>query len=345
MPSRLVVIKVNDLGSSDIERISEFLDCSETACAYQYPYPSQGDELIFYVMRGNVMVFSGRAVKGYLATRYLPFIRTLTFNRGPVASTLEDFIIGVQMVESWAKGQGFVRIDMNPDYFGSNLLTLVDQLSTNGWQISSSHSRYTLRTQLGSDDEQILAEFSKSGRYQVRRGVREGIRTVEVMDVSLIDLFVGLHNEMTHRKGLERSDGSLLHALWELKVRNPTRLAIILAYHDEILLGGNVYFRAGDRVEYLFGAISKNKNILHGDVSAGYPLQYAGMKWSRSVSALEYDFGGFTPQAKTGPAFMKKSCVANPIALELAPSFFRVLKPRTSKMLNFLKTSFKIKAM
>ncbi len=64
--------------------------------------------------------------------------------------------------------------------------------------------------------------------------------------------------------------------------------------------GGAVIGRAGKRCWYVWGAADK-----HEQFNVGHILQWKALLWAKSHGCREYDFGGYTPGAKSGPAWFK----------------------------------------
>ena len=81
----------------------------------------------------------------------------------------------------------------------------------------------------------------------------------------------------------------------------PTRGALLLARDQASIAGGAVIVRSGKRCWYVWGASEK-----HDQFSAGHSLQWRAIQWAKTHGCTEYDFGGYTPGATSGPAWFKE---------------------------------------
>jgi hypothetical protein len=322
----------------------KFLDESPYASAYQFPYLGANNEWLFQVVRDGEICFSGRGGLGYAASRYLPFLRVLSFNRGPVANTQEDFLTGIEFIKRWAKSRFVARIELLPDIEFANNQGLIDVLAGFGWYSDASPRRFTLRMNIARDEQELLAAFPGPSRYKIRRAFREGIRTEFGNTDEQLHRFMAIYRQMAERKGLSSTSADFFDRIWKLRLDDPSRIALVMAVHQDCILGANLLFRTGKRVEYLFGAVLGTSEILHGDVTAGYPLQWGGILWAKSVGCEEYDFGGYDPSVGTGPAFMKGSFFKEPKPIELCPRLNFDLMPHVLHACDWMR-SLMIKGM
>jgi lipid II:glycine glycyltransferase (peptidoglycan interpeptide bridge formation enzyme) len=79
-----------------------------------------------------------------------------------------------------------------------------------------------------------------------------------------------------------------------------SRGALLLAIAENQVYGGAVIGRAGKRCWYVWGAADK-----HEQFNVGHILQWRALLWAKSHGCREYDFGGYTPGATSGPAWFK----------------------------------------
>ncbi|HTQ98366.1 MAG TPA: GNAT family N-acetyltransferase [Candidatus Acidoferrum sp.] len=319
--------RVNELHPRESQAITALLDASPGSSAYQYPYAGDGNEIFFLLERDGQLVFSGRANSGLFASRYLPFLRVLAFNRGPAALTFDDLVAGLQQVRQWARAQGYAALQVMPEIGDEAGAALAQALGERQLSAVGPAVRYTLRLDLTPGEADLMAAFPKDCRYRIRRAHKEGI-TVRLGETEQdFEDFIAIHREMTGRKQLAQASRPLLQALWQLRREEPTRLALLMAEHSGQLLGANLVFRAGRRAEYLMGAVGKEQAVLHGDVTAGYPLQWSGMQWAKAAGCVDYDMGGYSPVTPTGPAKLKKAFFQQPQPVTLCPAFNMDLMP------------------
>lgn len=313
--------------SAIVTATMKFLDQSPYASAYQFPYPGFVNEWLFQVERDGQICFSGRGSIGYAASRYLPFLKVLSFNRGPMAFSHEDYLAGIDFVMRWARNRFIARLEIQPDLEVAGNQEFVCALKEMGWNPGLPQKRFTLRMDVTKKESELLAALPSSCRYKINRAYREGIRTELGNSVDHLHAFVVLYRQMTERKNLSATDSVLFERIWGLRGADKTRIGLVMATCKDQLLGANLLFRTGRRVEYLFGAVLSDAPILHGHVTAGYPLQWAGMLWAKSNDCEIYDFGGYNPYTRGGPALMKGAFFKVPEPVELCPRFSFDLMP------------------
>ena len=328
---------ISELDPRQLAATLRLLDACAGASAYQYPYAGEPTDLLLQVERDGELCFSGRASVGLAASRLLPFLKTLVFNRGPVAGSQAELLDGFARVGTWARQQRFVKMQVMPDLELQSASMLADELKLQGWVINPVHRRYTLRLDISLPEAQLLASFPKACRYRVARAQREGIRIEYGTTAAALAAFMQVYRQMTARKGLSATAPALFEALWQLRQAESNRIGLIMAYCGEDLLGANLLFRSGHCAEYLFGAVHSENPVLHGDVTAGYPLQWGAMQWAKAAGCTLYDFGGFDPLATSGPARLKKAFVHNPAGVELFPAATLDLMPAVAGVLGSLR--------
>src|SRR5262249_26225526 len=82
---------------------------------------------------------------------------------------------------------------------------------------------------------------------------------------------------------------------------DPARGALLLARKQSEAIGGAVIVRSGKRCWYVWGANERSDRF-----SAGHLLQWRALLWAKAHGCIEYDFGGYTPRANSGPAWFKE---------------------------------------
>jgi lipid II:glycine glycyltransferase (peptidoglycan interpeptide bridge formation enzyme) len=105
-----------------------------------------------------------------------------------------------------------------------------------------------------------------------------------------------------------------------------------MARASGILYGGAVIARSGRRCWYIWGATDRDENL-----ATGHILQWRALLWAKSQGCTEYDFGGYTPGATSGPAWFKEGFGGT--AVHLVCAHRRVLDP---KRYNFLRAISKL---
>ena len=193
---------ISELDPRQLAATLRLLDACTGASAYQYPYAGAKGDLLFQLEHDGELCFSGRASIGLVASRFLPFFRTLVCNRGPVAGSQADLLEGIARIAAWARQQRFVKMQVGPDIELPSALALADELTRQGWLINRQQRRFTLRLDISRPETELMASFPKACRYKVARALREGIRLEYGTTPAALAAFIGVYRQMTQRKGL-----------------------------------------------------------------------------------------------------------------------------------------------
>src|ERR1019366_2300574 len=112
--------------------------------------------------------------------------------------------------------------------------------------------------------------------------------------------FLTLHARLAERKNFQaESSDHLLSSIRGL-INEDSRGALLLARSENLIYGGAVVGRSGRRCWYVWGAADKHEHF-----NVGHILQWKALLWAKSHGCNEYDFGGYTPGATSGPAWFK----------------------------------------
>ena len=79
--------------------------------------------------------------------------------------------------------------------------------------------------------------------------------------------------------------------------------------------------RSGHRCWYVWGATDREKQL-----AVGHLLQWNALLWAKSHGCTEYDFGGYTPGATSGPAWFKEGFGGT--VVHLVSAHRRVIEPK-----------------
>jgi len=187
------------------------------------------------------------------------------------------------------------------------------------WQRAKSH-RISLRLNLEPSEDELFSSFRKNSRYEVRRAERSGVSVKPASSHSDIKEFLRAYCELATRKGFapDELDRMRRQILWLMT--SESRGALLLAHHDNSIRGGVVIVRAADRCWYVWGATQAQPNL-----SVGQVLQWEALRWAKRHGCTEYDFGGYTPGATSGPAWFKAGFGG--IEVHFLPAARTILKP------------------
>jgi lipid II:glycine glycyltransferase (peptidoglycan interpeptide bridge formation enzyme) len=279
--------------------IVQFLDSQTTSHPFQFPkWADSGARFAMLRQAERVCWFANCGVHFPLGTRFAGF-RALTVNRGPVCDDSELLRMGLNELADKIHGEGLVYLDVAPDWprrLGPHSAAEFDR----NWK-PLGEGRVSLRLNLIKAADELLAKFRKNTRYEVRRGERANILVEPATKPEDIEDFLKLYLRLASRKGFSAGSSDHLRSILGWLITEPSRGALLLARDGGRVAGGAAIVRSGKRCWYVWGASDK-----HDRFSAGHTLQWHGLLWAKSQGCVEYDFGGYTPGATSGPAWFKE---------------------------------------
>ena len=295
------VIAVEKLSATVTEEICAFLDSQETSHPFQFPQwlasGGMGGAALCCLWRdaNALMAYASCGIQRPAGPR-VP-LEALVFNRGPVCDDVEKWRETLDGLVRVAKDRKSIYLDVAPEQIISNPEA---SLFPPGWKTVGG-ARTSLRLDLMREEEDIFAGFRKVARYEVRRAERAGAHVRAVLSEEDSERFLDLYLRVAKRKAFSADDPAFVRAILKWLRAEPQRGSLFLARHDDTAIGGAVVVRAGLRCWYVWGASEERR-----DLSAGNLLQWNAIRWAKAQGCREYDFGGYTPGAKSGPAWFKE---------------------------------------
>jgi hypothetical protein len=296
-PLSLQVVKGGNLSPALRREICAFLDSQHTAHPFQFPQWSQ-DKTQHALIRcqGRLGWYANWGIQQ--PTTALGMVRSVMVNRGPVCDDATFWRASLGLFQNDLKRQGFAYVDIAPDRLVCEEGN--PELAASGWQ-HRGQLRTSLRLDLTADSDRIFAAFRKSTRYEIRRAERAGIRVGEPENEDQAEQFLDLYCRMSERKGFSAESREHMRDVLGWLETEKSRGALLLAQHAGKLAGGVIVVRAGQRCWYVWGATDR-----HLEVNAGHILQWHALLWAKSLRCTQYDFGGYTVGATSGPAWFKQ---------------------------------------
>jgi CelD/BcsL family acetyltransferase involved in cellulose biosynthesis len=331
----LELIPAKQLSRMTRDEICAFLDRQDTSHPFQFPQwmgsdsGSPGSETWCALGRVNstLMAFASCGVQRPAGTR-VP-LKALVINRGPVCDDLERWRKTLDELARIATDRKLIYIDAAPERVVSDPGTT---LFPSPWS-PIGVERVSLRLDLTRPEEEIFAGFRKVARYEIRRAERAGVRAAKASSDEEATKFLDLYLRLAKRKGFASDSPEFVRAILKWLQAEPERGGLFLVWHEDVPIGGAVAVRAGRRCWYVWGASQECRNF-----SAGHLLQWHAIRWAKSQRCTEYDFGGYTPGAKSGPAWFKEGFGGKMV--RLVATHRTVLREAQYRMLN-LATSLK----
>jgi hypothetical protein len=307
-----------------LPEIEDFLDRQATSHPFQFPqWAAPGSSSFLVRDAGQLCCFGTFGLHSPLGTRF-PLVRAWIANRGPVSDDHRVWRNAMEQLAVALAKRRIAYIDASPDWpLGTESL---NPAFISGWR-RIGPSRFSLRLDLQPADDAIFAGFRKNARYEVRRAERQGIAVTPASARSEVDAFLDLYLRLADHKGFAPEDTGRLRPIIAWLTHNPARGALLLARQDGIVHGGVVLGRAGRRCWYLWGASERRHTF-----DVGHILQWSALRWAKSAGCAEYDFGGYTPGATSGPAWFKAGFggdlveFVSPHRLVLRPASYRIVK-------------------
>ncbi len=279
--------------------ITEFLDSQETTHLFQFPQWNAGGARFALLREGGAIRWFGTFGTHSPLGSSLPWMQAVVANRGPVCDDNQLWQTATGEFIEQMRLEGITYCEVIPDWVQTPGSDAENNLRYSGWQ-GLGGERSSLRLDLTKSEEEIFANFRKNSRYEIRRAERLGISVVPASVEADIEEFLTLHARVAVRKGFSAEAPEDLRAAIRWLIGADSRGALLLARAENHVYGGAVIGRAGKRCWYVWGAADK-----HEQFNVGHILQWRALLWAKSHGCREYDFGGYTSGATSGPAWFK----------------------------------------
>jgi hypothetical protein len=316
----------SDLNPALTQEIVRYLDSQATSHPFQFPQWADSRTHFATLRRaGQIVWIANCGTQFPLGTRLAGF-RALTVNRGPVCDDPVVWKSGLNDLIDRMREERLVYIDTAPDWLMPQGTVSALQFSPDWKPLGA--GRISLRLDLTKTPDELLTRFRKNTRYEVRRAERANIAIGPATGENDIEDFLELYLHLAGRKGFSPDSPAHLRGIVRWLVAQPSRGALLLA-RDTKLCGGAVIVRAGKRCWYVWGASDRRDTF-----SAGHALQWHALLWAQSQGCTEYDFGGYTPGATSGPAWFKEGFGGQ--VVHFLPAHRYVLRRRPYRLFRIL---------
>ncbi|QQR59571.1 MAG: peptidoglycan bridge formation glycyltransferase FemA/FemB family protein [Candidatus Melainabacteria bacterium] len=152
--------------------------------------------------------------------------------------------------------------------------------------------RDTLYVDIDKDENDILMAMKSKGRYNIKLSQKHNVKLSSFghFNFDAANSFYEAVNQASVRDGFALEpkpffDNMIAH-LCEKGLAT-----VLLAHHEDELLGGLLLTHYGERATYLYGGVTNAKRQMMG----GYALQWAAMKKAKEQGCKNYDFYGYVP--------------------------------------------------
>ena len=288
-----------DLSEPLLCEISEFLDSQETSHPFQFPQWNARRARFAVLREGGAIRWFGSFGTHFPFGASVPWMRAVVANRGPVCDDTRLWQMATEEFIAQMRLEGTTYCEAIPDWVQTPGSIAENNLRASGWQ-GLGEERSSLRLDLTKGKDEIFANVRKNSRYEIRRAERLGVSIVPASTDADIEEFLRLHARLAIRKGFLAQAPDDLRVAIRWLIGAGSRGALLLARAENQVYGGAVIGRAGKRCWYVWGAADK-----HEQFNVGHILQWRALLWAKSYGCREYDFGGYTPGATSGPAWFK----------------------------------------
>lgn len=144
--------------------------------------------------------------------------------------------------------------------------------------------RYNMIIDLSSQDEdEIFESFSPKGRYNVRKSIRAGIKTICKTDEESLDIFYELTKIMAERQGIGHRPKDYYERLIEYLGGE-----IFVSYFEDMALSASLLIPYGKKVYYLYAASSNEMR----NKMPNYNMIWEEIQWCLENGYDYLDLGG-----------------------------------------------------
>ncbi len=223
--------------------------------------------------------------------------------RGPVFADKQEEAVKFllkksrEILENREKGL-FWRLDpylekQDPDIFAGFSV----QKATQNYQPTD-----TLELDLTKNNEELLAEMKRKGRYNIKLSTKKGVKFREILPEKItdqdLDDFYNLSTETTSRDGFSGHQKSYYKSF----VKNLNKYAVLFfAEFEGERIATAISTFCGDKAIYYFGASTSNRE--YRNLMAPYGLQWFMINFAKKRGCRTYDFLGIAPENEPNHAY------------------------------------------
>jgi CelD/BcsL family acetyltransferase involved in cellulose biosynthesis len=293
-------VPIDGMSPALLGEIQDFLDSQDTGHPFQFPqWAGPGSKVVLVRTDGRICWLGTFGVQKPLGRRF-PWLRALTANRGPVCDDRQLWDTAAEELAASMREQSFAFLDVLPEWIRQADGDHPNFANNFDWH-SIGKPRTSLRLDVTSPEEEIFANFRKATRYEIRRAERLGATVTAASSDREIDEFLDIYQRMAVQKGFIPNPIDNLRRVVRWLIASESRGTLLIGRAGGVALGGAIIARSGRRCWYILGANDREEGL-----TVGHILQWKAILWAKSHGCTEYDFGGYTPGATSGPAWFKE---------------------------------------
>lgn len=310
---------IDDLSPLLLREITAFLDSQNTSHVFQFPQWNRSSAKYAVLREGrSIRWFTAFGVHSPLG-RAWPWMRAVVSNRGPVCDDENLWHAATEEFVAHVAHDKYTYFEVGSNWVQTPGGNIENDFANLAWEPLKGE-RFSLRVGLGDREDVIFARFRKSSRYEVRRAERLRVSVTAAETEPELEEFLNLQLHLSTRKGFLAESPEHVRAAVRWLINDKNRGALLLARAENAIRGGAVIVRSGKRCWYVWGATESNDRF-----NVGHILQWKALLWAKAHGCDEYDFCGYTPAAKSGPAWFKAGFGG--AVVRFVPSYRKVLRP------------------
>ncbi len=152
---------------------------------------------------------------------------------------------------------------------------------------------HTLLLDLTLSKEELLAQMTQKGRYNIKQAEKQGVKVEELGETGVEDFYKLLADTA------DRDDFSVHKEHFYKDFLKSLKGKLYLASQGKEVVAGMLVTYFGDTATYYFGASSS----AHRDSKAPYLLQWTAIQDAKKAGMKVYDFLGIAPEGDTKHAW------------------------------------------
>lgn len=190
-------------------------------------------------------------------------------------------------------------LNVTPFWVEEDAAMIDTVLARDGWRVSEEEQfRETGWVDISSPRDEILKNFSKSARREVRRAERQGVSFRPAKTSDEFDIFLGSMNRLRVTRGLEELDVSTYKTTFKDVLCPDDIGTVIMAWQEDAFLAGLLVYRSKDVVHGRHFTTEPEQLRAAGNLRIAPALWLEAMCWAQQKGCSILDVEGYrTPVA------------------------------------------------
>lgn len=272
------------------------------AFVYQSPYATATQDMAWSLVKNNWEPFYVYlkendeiiAAMSILTVEAVPGKKLAYATRGPVCDATDVSLVSrlYDEAEACLNDDNIFLLRTDPEVYFDE--TLIASYESKGFLIRNSNvnphrtiqPRLNMRlTMTGKTEDDLLAEFHRKTRYNIRLSKRKGVEVTNSREPEAVKAFYETHVIMSERQGITYRPFEYFERVMEAYGEHAR---IYLASFEGEILAGALCISYGKTTWYMYGGSTN----AHRNLMPNYLMQWEMIKWGLEQGMTYYDFGG-----------------------------------------------------